>query len=142
MTSIFANSAAILTLAAFVACTVLGGLSHWRGLLTGRIGPAHTVLVRSAYGKVLVEFHATDAGEQPRWLWASWPHEFALASPNLGGWWRYGGFGLAIGGTRGGNVVRQLSIPYWSLAFASLLLAAALALRPAGKPTASPPSAA
>lgn len=126
--------AGILALAGFVVIAGLSGLSHWRGILTGRIGPKHTVLVRSGYGKLLVDFHATDAGEPPHWRWATWPHEFALSSPNLGGWWRYGGFGVARGGTRGGNTVWQLSIPYWAPALVCLLLAAALCLMPRAKP--------
>src|SRR5262245_59953195 len=98
----------------------------------GRIGLKHTVLVRSTYGKMQIDIHRTDAREQPRWLWSTWPHPFGLVEPNLGGWWRSGGFSYAVGGTQGGNTVRQITVPYWSLILLSLLLSIALLL---GRPS-------
>ncbi|HZN33078.1 MAG TPA: SMI1/KNR4 family protein [Pirellulaceae bacterium] len=118
----------VLALAACVLLTALGGLSHWRGILMGRIGPQHTVLIRSTYGKAQIDIHRTDAREPTLWIWSTWPHEFAFREPNLGGWWRHGGFGLAQGGTRGGNTVQQITLPYWSLTLISLLLASGLLL--------------
>ena len=93
----------------------LAAVSHLRGLLFGRIGAATAVYVRSEYGKLVIHAHRTDAGELPRWLAATWRHDVALGS-GIGGWWRYARFNYARGGTRGGNPVHQLAIPYCVLA--------------------------
>jgi len=118
----------VVALAACVLFTALGGLSHWRGILAGHVGLKHTVLVRSTYGKLQIDIHRTDARERARWIGSTWPHPFALAEPNLAGWWRNGGFSRSEGGTGGGNSVQQIMIPFWALALLSLLFAAPLLL--------------
>ena len=116
------DSLRLLALACFAVTLALAAVSHLRGTLFGRIGQTHSLFVRSEYGKFVLHEHLTDAGDSPRWLAATWPHAAAGLSPGIGGWWRHGGFSYAIGGTAGGNTVRQLAIPYWPLAGAFLVV--------------------
>jgi len=122
------DSLRLLALACFAVTFGLAGVSHVRGALFGRIGPTHSLFVRSEYGKCVLHVHRTDWCDVPRWLAATWPHAAGL-SPGVGGWWRYGGFSYAIGGTAGGIPVRQVAIPYWPLAAVCLLLWAACRLK-------------
>lgn len=104
----------------------LGAISHVRGAHFGRIGPTHSFYVRSEYGKLAILANVTDAGDTARWLMATWPHgEIALA-PGLGGWWRYGGFSYAQGGTAGCNTAHQFVVPYWALAATALTVSVML----------------
>ena len=116
------DSLRLLALACFAITFALAAVSHLRGTLFGRIGSTHSLFVRSEYGKCILHVHPTDAGESPRWLAANWPHAAASLSPGIDGWWRHGGLSYAIGGTAGGNTVRQLAIPYWPLVAISLLI--------------------
>ena len=115
------DSLRLLALACFAVTFALAAVSHLRGTLFGRIGPKHSLFVRSEYGKFVLHVHPTDAGDSPRWLAATWPHAPAALSPGIGGWWRHGGFSYSIGGTAAGNTVRQVAIPYWPLIVASLV---------------------
>ena len=111
--------AATTTLAVAVA---LGAISHLRGGLVGWVFPRHTCYVRSEYGKLAVHAHMTDWC-QPRGPMAStWPHAELALSPGIGGWWRYGGFNYARGGTGAAITVHQLAIPYWSIALGALVV--------------------
>ena len=96
-----------------VAMATSAAISHCRGAILGRIGNYCSFYVRSEYGKLSFSIHGTDAGQKPRWLLESWPLEAAWTSPNLAGWWKHAGFDYGIGGTAGGNTIRQLVIPYW-----------------------------
>jgi len=128
-----AQSLGVFVLAVCVLLTVLGGLSHWCGILMGRVGPPHTVLIRSTYGQAQIDIHRTDDREPTLWIWSTWPHKFGFREPNLGGWWPHAGLGMAQGGTHGGNTyggntVQQITLPYRSLTLISLLLASGLLL--------------
>jgi hypothetical protein len=115
----FHDSLRLLALTLLAVAIALAALSHLRGTLVGRAWPTHTVFVRSEYGKQVVHAHPTDFASGQGWRVATWPNGELALSPGIGGWWRYGGFSYARGGTAGGNSIHQLAIPYWPLAVIS-----------------------
>lgn len=120
----------------------LAAISHLRGVLLGRIGSGHTFFIRSEYGKFVLDAHRTDFCMPQGWRAATWPHAQAALGPTVGGWWRYGGFSYARGGTTGGITVHQVALPYWSLAVGGMAAwIFTRRRRPSIKP-AAPPAAA
>ena len=118
-------------LVCFVAVTLFGAASHVRGGFVSRVGGMSTTRGYWLYGRLFVDLHRTDAGEPRGWRASSWPLAPAASPRPQPGWWRHGGFSYAIGGTQGGNVVRQLAAPFWavSLGFALPLAIAAVVTR-------------
>jgi hypothetical protein len=116
----------LVALGPLFAALVMGAASHFHGLLLGHSGGVWSALFRSEYGRVSCDLNLSDPGTASKFRLETWPLEPAWSSPYLGGWWQNLGFAYGIGGTAHGNIVRQVTVPYWFLAVLAATLAAVL----------------